>query len=94
MNTGNLTPKSNDTVLYQKYTGNFGQPDGFGSILELKVNTNGDLCLTLHYTTLGDKKMWSVMLNNEQREHMAEVISKENYHPVFWDSPLSCPSAG
>jgi hypothetical protein len=47
METGNLTPKSNDTVLEIQYTGAFGQPDGFGSVLTCRIARSGDATLAL-----------------------------------------------
>ena len=83
--TGGLTARSNNSEVAFRYSGAFGQPNGFGSVLEVKVNSSGDLALTLHYKTDLDKQdhLWSVMLTNEQRKHLAELLG--SYDPVLWE---------
>ena len=36
--TGGLTPRSNNKEVSCRYTGGFGQPDGFASVLDVTVN--------------------------------------------------------
>ena len=85
--TGGLTPRSNNKEVSCRYTGGFGQPDGFASVLEVTVNRGGDLALTLHWTEKGIN-MWSVMLTNEQRKHLSGLIA--SYDPVLWE-PMNQP---
>ena len=83
--TGRLTPKSNDVLAKRQYTGGFGQPDGFGSILVVDIRRSGDACLTLHYRSDpsgGPPKMWSVMLDNEQRKNLGKFLSNESFDPT------------
>jgi hypothetical protein len=80
METGKLTPKSNDTVCARRYTGSFGQPSGHGSILEAIVRRDGRLVLTVK-TNLGD--MWTAELSNEQRKDF--VAWAAPYEPVLWE---------
>ena len=83
--TGGLTPRSNSKEVAYRYTGGFGQPDGFASVLEVTVNRAGDLALTLHHTSGLDNHahLWSVMLTNEQRKHLSGLIA--SYDPVLWE---------
>ncbi len=80
MDTGNLTPRSNDTVTEMRFSGNFGQPDGFGSVFTAKVNTAGEACLTLEY---GEGKQWSVMLTDSQRQALASMLGI--YKPILFE---------
>ena len=83
--TGGLTPRSNNKEKAYRYSGGFGQSDGFASILDVKVNTAGELTLTLHYkmTTDRESQFWSVMLSNEQRKHLAALL--DSYDPTLWE---------
>ena len=83
--TGNLTPKSNDTVKAMRFTGNFGQPDGFGSILTVRINKKGDAILTLHYISEGKEGLWSVMLNQEQRFALSRLLSPATYEAIHFE---------
>lgn len=85
MKTGKLTPKTNDTMDSMRFTGGFGQPSGFGSVLTATVKEDGGLCLTLNYKMdMSDgEHMWSVELNNEQRNALGSMISK--YQPVLYE---------
>lgn len=82
MNTKNLTSKSNDSVIEARFTGSFGQPDGFGSVLTLIINKAGNATLTLNYKDVDNiERMWSVMLDNEQRRKLANMLT--TYEPSF-----------
>jgi len=83
METGNLTPKSNNCIKACRFSGNFGQPDGFGSVLNVRVNRNGDVALQLNYRSDidGQEKLWTVMLDNEQRKKLIEIISMGEDEP-------------
>lgn len=85
MNTGTLTPRSNDTVNEMRFTGNFGQPDGFGSVLTVSIRKDGAVCLTLTWKDLlGDEeKTWSVMLTSDQRPVLAQLL--DSYNPKLWE---------
>ncbi len=85
METGNLTPKANGTVRSMRFSGNFGQPTGFGSVLTVTLNQEGHITLTLNYTIFNEneERMWSVILNNEQRKALIELIS--NYEPTLFE---------
>ena len=86
MQTGKLTPKSNDIKRCARYSGSFGPQDGFGSILEATVNTGGEVCLSLIYKTdhYGSKEnIWGVMLTNEQRKHLSKLLA--SYEPTLWE---------
>lgn len=77
METGGLTPKSNNIVAAMRFTGNFGSMDGFQSILNADVRQSGDACLTLTYRDANNiEHMWSVMLTEEQRVALAGMFSK------------------
>ena len=84
MYTGKLTPRSNDTVKDFLFTGSFGQPDGFGSVLRVQIKTDGRACFTLTYKNSLDftEHMWSVELDNEQRHFLAGLLG--SYHPNLW----------
>ncbi len=82
METGNLTPRSNNTVAGARYSGSFGPVNGFGSVLEVTINTEGKTTFTLHYSADFDGKkehMWSVILDNEQRRHLSDML--KSYEP-------------
>ena len=81
MNTGTLTPRSNDSVDEMRFSGGFGQPDGFSSVLTVSVRRSGDVALILNYRVHGNEQMWSVMLTNEQRNVLAEMIGR--YQPTL-----------
>jgi hypothetical protein len=84
--TGTLTPRSNDNVEEMRFTGAFGQPSGFGSVLTVSVRRSGEACLTLNFSPdSGDKKdhMWSVMLTNEQRNELSALLGR--YQPTLYE---------
>ena len=86
MQTGNLTPRSNNTIDEMRFTGNFGQPDGFDSVLVASVRKSGDACLTLTYCMdVGDReeRIWSIMLTNEQRLVLAKLLNE--YKPTLYE---------
>jgi hypothetical protein len=77
MDTGGLTPKSNNIVAAMRFTGNFGQPDGFGSVLEADVRESGDGCLKMIWRDANNTEhQWSVMLNEQQRVALAGMFSR------------------
>jgi hypothetical protein len=84
---GTLTPKSREIVDEMRFSGNFGQPNGFGSVLIAQVRRDGEACLSLHYSTgnFGEKldHFWAVMLTNEQRNALAEFLGA--YQPRLWE---------
>ena len=85
MNTGKLTPKSNTTVAAMRFSGNFAQPNGFGSVLTVKINEAGDAALTLVYKGVNDgEHMWSVMLDNTQRAMLANFLL--SYKPRTYET--------
>lgn len=53
MQIGNLTPRSNDPISSMRFSGGFGQPNGFASVLTASVNKASDACLTLDYDGIG-----------------------------------------
>ena len=85
---GTLTPKSNELVEEMRFTGNFGQPNGFGSVLVASVRRSGEACLSLHYSTgsFGDRldHFWAVMLTNEQRNALSALLGR--YQPRLFES--------
>lgn len=86
MFTGNLTPKDNDTVKEMIFTGSFAQPNGFGSVLTARINTEGNLELSLTFTTdFGSSKetMWGIILNCEQRRALGNLAL--SYEPVHFE---------
>lgn len=83
MKTGGLTPRANGTVRTVRYSGGFGQLDGFRSVLTAAVRTDGRLVLTLEYRALGDEQAWTVELTQEQRRHLASWIGE--YEPVLFE---------
>jgi hypothetical protein len=90
MNTGALTPRSNTTIQAMRFSGGFGQPDGFASVLIVRVAESGEVSLTLDYRTHPDTAyhQWSVQLTNEQRVTLANFLL--SYKPTLWES-LSAP---
>jgi hypothetical protein len=88
---GTLTPKSNETVDEMRFTGTFGQPDGFGSVFVASVRTSGEACLSLYWSTgnFGGKLdyFWSVMLTNEQRNALSELLGR--YQPRLFESTIT-----
>ena len=85
MNKGTLTPRSNDEIEAMRFSGAFGQSDGFGSILTASVRRSGELCLTLEFKPgPGDaNSFWSVMLTNDQRHALAGFLNR--YHPRLYE---------
>ena len=88
MDTGKLTPRSNEKVNSCLYAGQFGQPDGFASVLEVTVNRAGECALSLTYKSPdisgeNNERLWSVMLTSDQRKHLAEFLTL--YEPTLWD---------
>lgn len=79
MEKGKLTPRSNDCVDAMRFSGGFGQPDGFASVLDVKVNRGGEVCLTLAHRVSGDERIWSVMLTDSQRHALAAMLA--SYKP-------------
>lgn len=86
MNKGTLTPRTNDEVEAMRFSGGFGQPDGFASVLTASVRQDGGLCLTLEFRPgPGDASgFWSVMLTNEQRRVLAALLGR--YHPRLYET--------
>lgn len=86
MNTDGLTPRSNTIKSQIRYTGNFGQPDGFASVLEVTVHEDGEAQLTLNYRTdigtRNDERMWSIRLTETQIDRLIKQLS--HYHPTLW----------
>lgn len=84
MITGELTPRSNDSVSVMRYTGGFGQPDGFGGVLTVTINQAGDVYFTLEYRAGdGAEHQWSVGLTNEQRR--ALITQLLGYEPKLFE---------
>ena len=86
MKTGTLTPKANNIEDAMRFSGCFGQPDGFGSMLDVTVNTEGKACLTLTWktdTSGGEEKRWSITLDSDQRNALASMLAK--YQPRTWE---------
>lgn len=83
---GNLTPRASDIVEAMRFSGGFGQPDGFSSVLEVMVRKDGSVCLRLLYSTIGDKRLsnfWAVELTNEQRFALQFFIGR--YQPRLFE---------
>ncbi len=74
MNTGTLTPRANSTIKAMRFTGAFGQPDGFGSILEAAIRTDGRAVLTAKWKDTNEHQ-WTVELDNEQRKTLAALLA-------------------
>lgn len=83
MKTGKLTPRANDTVSRIRFSGSFGQPDGFGSVLEADQRESGEVALTLFYKMNNSDHMWSVMLTNEQRKALGKFLFE--YEPTLFE---------
>lgn len=84
--TGKLTSRSNDTVAERRYSGDFGQPSGFGSVLEVRINKSGAVAFLLHYLAFdGNPMMWCVNLTNEQRLNLSEFLSTKTFEPKLWE---------
>ena len=85
---GTLTPRSSDVVTEMRFSGSFGQPDGFGSVLVAGVRRDGNACLSLHYSTghFGGKldHFWAVELTGEQRKALAALLV--SYEPRLFES--------
>jgi hypothetical protein len=88
METGSLTPKAEDVVEAMRFTGNFGQPDGFGSVLKVEVRQSGSAALTLMWRddATGNEMQWSVMLTDDQRQALGQFIGR--YQPRLWERVL------
>ena len=63
MNVGTLTPRSNDEIRAMRFSGNFGHPDGFESVLTVSIKKSGEVALTLEYKSNCDNQinLWSVI---------------------------------
>ncbi len=87
MKQGNLTARSNNKITSFRYSGGFGQPDGFASILTVTVNNEGYLALSLVYRKGGgissEEHFWTVNLTNSQRQHLAGWIGE--HKPQLWE---------
>lgn len=95
METGTLTPRSADIVDEFRFSGNFGQPDGFGSVLTASVRRDGSLCLRLNYDLNGKEMFWAVELTSEQREILTSLTNR--YRPRLYECTVSggkniCPA--
>lgn len=92
MQTGKLTPRSAETVAEMRFTGGFGQPDGFASILSVNVRTSGEAYLTLDYRLdpKGDEHRWSVGLTSEQRRALGRLLL--SYEPVLIEQTIPVPA--
>ena len=87
METGKLTPRSNDTIDRMRFSGGFGQPNGFGSVLEVIVNSAGDATFSLTYR-MGvphddSERSWAIILTNEQRHILASMLGA--YKPRLYE---------
>lgn len=80
MKTGNLTPRTNKEIKSVRYSGGFGQPEGFASVLTVSVRQDGRASLTLMYDA-ENQKMWTVELTHEQRVHLASWLGE--YEPIL-----------
>lgn len=83
MNKGTLTPRSNNEVEAMRFSGGFGQPDGFSSVLTASIRTSGEACLTLEYENGGHIHQWSVMLTDEQRNALSALLGR--YQPRLYE---------
>jgi hypothetical protein len=92
METGKLTPRANDTVSAIRFSGNFGQPDGFGSVLLVQIRMDGRAVLTCTFRDITGTKeeQWSIDLTNEQRNVLSTFLF--NYKPVLFEmlTPEEC----
>lgn len=93
INSGNLTPRSNDAVGEMMFSGGFGQPDGFGSVLRARINRAGELALNLDYrrgiSGPDDVQCWCVNLTNEQRKELAKFLV--TYEPTLFENVVLRP---
>lgn len=89
METGNLTPKSNNTVANMRFTGEFGQPGGFGSVLGVRLNNAGHVDFNICSRGWNDDKEKSCHcnLNNEQRKALIKMLS--SHEPVLYENAKS-----
>ena len=83
METGNLTPKSNNDILKMRFTGSFWQPDGFGSMLNIVVNKHGNLTLGITTKDQDKETSWNVILDSAQRIALGNAIVQ--YEPVLYE---------
>ena len=84
MRTGKLTPRTNNTICAARFTGSFGQPNGFGSILEAAVREDGRLVLTCIWKDHLDNSkecMWTIELDSAQRNKLVDLVGQ--YQPIF-----------
>jgi hypothetical protein len=87
MDTGTLTPRCSDPVRAVRFSGPFGQPDGFSSVLTVIVRKSGDLCLKLNYKGHITEHQWAVELTSEQRIALGKTVL--SYTPkLYEDIPL------
>lgn len=81
LETGNLTPPTNTTIINRHYVGGFGQPKGFSDLLEIKIVESGTLYLKIKsQIEYGGEKAesMSITLTNEQRADLAQQLAKHN----------------
>jgi len=84
METGTLTPRSNDIVDEMRFSGGFGQPDGFGSVLTASMRKSGDAALTLVWRDLqGHEQTWSVVLAPGQKDALGQFLTR--YQPRLYE---------
>jgi hypothetical protein len=83
MEHGTLTSRSNGTVEAYRFTGQFGQPDGFGSVLTARVKTDGRLVLTLVYLSVDVERTWTVELDTYQRGVLGQLCNR--YQPRLYE---------
>ncbi len=86
MDKGNLTARSNNKIASFRYSGGFGQPDGFASVLTVSVNKEGNLTLSLTYKRSdlsSEEHFWAVTLTDSQRQHLASWIGE--HKPQLWE---------
>lgn len=84
LETGNLTPRSNTTVINRRYVGGFGQPKGFSTILEVRVNESGDLHLRILSQQDNSVESLGMTLTNEQRLDLGKQLIRHN--PIKWET--------
>ena len=84
MKTGTLTPRSNNCVEGMRFSGDFGQPDGFGSVLAVRINEAGQACFALTYKNMdGSESSWAVTLTDSQRDALAVFLAE--YKPRLFE---------
>lgn len=85
MKTGNLTPRSNNIVKSVRFSGSFGQPDGFSSVLVASVSRSGSLELNLTFRDYNgsNERFWAVRLTNDQRRRLGQLCIE--YEPVQFE---------